>query len=82
MAKKNVKLIYDTCASLVKQAEAQAEKGQDVDQSILDALTTAFTDIIEFEKIYLIPVSGQILWNCSYGYGFWYWLWAKRTCSI
>lgn len=71
MAKKNVKLIYDTCASLVKQAEAQAEKGQDVDQSILDALTTAFTDIIEFEKIYLIQCQdrfyGTVLMDMDFG---------------
>ena len=43
MAKKNVKAIYDTCASLIKKAEEQAAQGKDVDESILNALGSSFT---------------------------------------
>lgn len=71
MARKNVKAMYDTCASLVKQAEAQAAEGKDVDQSILDALTGVFTEIIEYEKIYLIQCQdrfyGSILMDLDIG---------------
>lgn len=51
---KNVKAIYDTCSALVKQAEAQAAQGKEPDPAILEALKNAFTDILEFEKVYLI----------------------------
>lgn len=71
MARKNVKAMYDTCASLVKQAEAQAAEGKDVDQSILNALTGVFTEIIEYEKIYLIQCQdrfyGSILMDLDIG---------------
>lgn len=68
---KNVKAIYDTCAKLVKQAESQ---GNEVDKSILDALGSAFSDIIEFEKIYLIQCQdkfwGTILMDLDVGVDF------------
>lgn len=74
MAKKNVKAIYDTCSMLVKQAEAQAAEGKEVDQGILDALATAFNDIIEFEKIYLIQCQdrfyGTVLMDLDLGIDF------------
>jgi predicted metal-dependent peptidase len=74
MAKKNVKAIYDTCGMLVKQAEAQAAEGKDVDQSILNALTEAFNQILEFEKIYLIQCQdrfyGSILMDLDFGIDF------------
>lgn len=74
MAKKNVKAIYDTCATLVKQAEAQAAQGKEVDESIVNSLTTAFNDILDFVKIYLIQCQdklyGTILMDMDMGLDF------------
>lgn len=74
MAKKNVKAIYDTCAQLVKAAEAEAAKGKEVSQEILDALKNAFNEIIEFEKIYLIQCQdrfyGSVLMDLDMGIDF------------
>lgn len=63
MARKDIKLIFDTCAMLTKQAEAQAEKGEDIDTAILDGLQTNFQDILEFEKMYLISVQNRLYGN-------------------
>lgn len=72
--KKNVKVIYDTCRTLVKQAEQQAAEGKEVDQSILNALTEAFNDIIAFEKVYLIQCQdrfyGTVLMDLDIGIDF------------
>lgn len=54
MAKINVKALYDTCNKLVVEAEKQAAAGEQISQSVIDGLTGAYTQIIEFMKIYLI----------------------------
>lgn len=74
MAKINVKALYDTCNKMVEEAERQAAAGQEIDQSILDALTSAYNQIIEFMKIYLISAQdrfyGTILMDMDMGIDF------------
>lgn len=73
-ARKNVKLLYDTMAKLVDQAEAQAGANQPIDNSIIEALTQGFEEIIEFEKCYLIQCQdrfwGNILMSIDCGIDF------------
>ena len=70
-SKKNVKAIYDTCRTLVKQAEEKAANNEKIDDSILNPLTAAFNEIIEFEKIYLIQCNdrfwGAVLMDLDLG---------------
>lgn len=74
MAKINVKALYDTCNKLIMQAEEQAGAGKEVEQSILDALSSSYTQIIEFMKIYLIQCQdkfyGTILMDMEMGIDF------------
>lgn len=74
MAKINVKALYDTCNKLIEQAEQQAGSGKEIDQSILDALSASYTQIIEFMKIYLIQCQdkfyGTILMDMEMGIDF------------
>jgi len=54
MAKKNVREIYNLCRTLVAQINEKANKKEKIDPALLTALKGAFSDIIEYEKIFLI----------------------------
>jgi len=74
MAIKNIKQVYDTCAMLTAQAERLVAEGKPVDQGILNALESAFTDIMEYEKFYLVQCQdkfyGAILMSLNFGIDF------------
>ena len=74
MAKINVKALYDTCRTLIKDAENRAEKGEQIPDSILNGLKEAYEKIIEFEKTYLIQCQdrfyGSVLMELDIGIDF------------
>lgn len=68
MAKENIKVVYDNCSLLVKQAKAEALKNKGmVSETILSKINDEFNKVIDFEKMHLImahdKLYGTILMN-------------------
>ena len=59
--KKNIKVIYDMCANIVRNEEkkSQADNNYQPPQSTIDTLRESFQDIIDFEKMHLINAHDQ-----------------------
>ncbi len=59
--KKNIKAIYDLCASMVSKVEKEIEKDKNYqpDEKFLSTLSESFKDIIEFERLHLISAHDQ-----------------------
>ena len=74
MAKKNIKEIYDTCSMLTKRIEGLVAANKPIDKGMLDALSSAFSDIMEYEKFYLISCQdkfyGSVLMDMNFGIDF------------
>lgn len=54
MAKKDIKAIFDLCKTLVNQINDEEKKSQKVPKELVSSLDTAFNDILEFTRFYLI----------------------------
>lgn len=59
----NIKAVYDTCRKLADDIKEKSKDGAPVDKSLLDTLSRSFSDIIEFEKTYLIQCQDKFYGN-------------------